>query len=521
MLFVAVVCALARGTLGASDGLERLPGLGWNSWNWIGTNGCSDACAAAGMGGRCHSEVVMRGMTDAMADNGLKNVGYEYINLSEGWPAECFRTGTCTGRFPNGTIMHDPDRYPSGIKSLADYVHSRGLKFGIYLDAGSTTCAGFPGSLGHEAEDVALIASWEADYLWLDGCNLPAALMAEKYELWSTLLNQSGREIVWEVSWPAYVWERQDPLGDFNTDLWYHSASVGHEFRFYNDNAANWNHILDIAASTHELNMQRFNRPGAWAFMDMLESGNKPLTFEESRSHFGLWVLMAQPLHLGNDIRNMSANLTDMFTNKEVIKYAQDPMGKMGWRANVSAGRLNGTQVWGRDLSDASRLVGLLNAGASTPPMDTCTWQQRSGGYYQVEPATPDMNYKCWTAGDGATLASMKAECCGAGTTQCVSLNHLVNPKTCAGCGCGKRNDLGGWTNDSTYEDWIVVKGHPDPLPPGPPTNVCVKWSDIGLNPYQNGTVRNLWLHEDIGSFKTGFCFDVLEHDLQLFHVSQ
>ena len=293
---VAAVAALGI-TDGASDGLARVPLRGWNSWNWVGTSGCSDKCGG-NMTGRCHSEWLMREMTDAVAGSKLKELGYDYINLSEGWPAWCFQTRACAGRFGNGTIMHDPDRYPSGIKALGDYIHARGLKFGIYLDAGSTTCAGFPGSLGHEAEDVRMISAWGADYLWLDGCNLDAALMPEKYELWSRLLNESDRSIIWEVSWPAYTYHHEpgptaaeDP---FNADLWWHSAAVGHEFRFYNDNAADWEHILDIAAFTHEAKLGRFHRPGSWAFMDMLESGIGPLTLAESRAHFALWVIMAQ-----------------------------------------------------------------------------------------------------------------------------------------------------------------------------------------------------------------------------------
>ena len=109
----------------ASDGLGRLPMRGWDSWNWVGTAGCDDKCAAAGMDGRCHSEVVIRGMADALKENGYAEMGYDIVTMSEGWPAECFRQGTCPGRFPNNTIRHDPDRYPSGIKALADYVHAQ------------------------------------------------------------------------------------------------------------------------------------------------------------------------------------------------------------------------------------------------------------------------------------------------------------------------------------------------------------------------------------------------------------
>lgn len=293
---------------GMNRGLARTPLRGWNSWNWIGTAGCEDGCAAAGMSGRCHSEVMMREMAAAVVAKGLKAAGYVYINLSEGWMAECFRLGKCgNGRLPNGTIMADPVRYPSGIAALANHIHGMGLKFGIYLDAGERTCAGFPGSDGYEETDLAQVVAWGADYVWLDGCNLNTTLMPEKYELWSGLF--AKHNISWEVSWPAYTFDRDyntTAARAFNTDLWYRSAAAGQEFRFYNDNRADWLHIMDIAAATHEMDLKRFHQPGSYAFMDMLESGILPLTEAESRSHFALWVVMGQPLHLGADVRNMS-----------------------------------------------------------------------------------------------------------------------------------------------------------------------------------------------------------------------
>ena len=160
-LRLVVLITVAELCVGSSDGLCRVPPTGWNSWNWVGTSGCDDKCA--GDPYRCHSESTMRAMVDAMVSSGLRDAGYEYINLSEGWPAQCFREGTCgDGRFPNGTIMADPDRYPLGMKALSDYVHNNGFKFGIYLDAGTKTCAEFPGSEGHEAGDVAQAVAWGA-----------------------------------------------------------------------------------------------------------------------------------------------------------------------------------------------------------------------------------------------------------------------------------------------------------------------------------------------------------------------
>eukprot|EP00039_Didymoeca_costata_P003706 m.69301 g.69301 ORF g.69301 m.69301 type:complete len:355 (-) comp12038_c1_seq1:55-1119(-) len=354
-----------------------------------------------------------------------------------------------------------------------------------------------------------MIASWGADYLWLDGCNMNRSEMESRYELWSHLLNESGREIVWEVSWPAYVAEHGNDPGNspYNIELWYKSAWVGHEFRFYNDNAPEWTHILDIAESTHEYNMARFHRPGAYAFMDMLESGNSPLTFAESRSHFALWLIMAQPLHLGNDIRNLSTELLNMFTNPDVVRIAKDPAVLMGRRAAMNGSRLNGTQVWVRDLSDGSRLVGLLNA---LPIVDHCNWTERRGGYFQVDPPTPSGNLLC-----SNDLAQLKATCCQAGPEACASVDWQASTNN----GCAKHNDKLGWVNDSSFVDYIL-EGGVGPVPT-PTETICFNWTQIGLNPYEPTMVRNIWTQTDLGLFNTSMCLPVDYHDTVLLHLQQ
>lgn len=353
------------------------------------------------------------------------------------------------------------------------------------------------------------------DYIWLDGCNLNYGSMPNKYELWSKLLNESGRQIPWEVSWPAYTYKRYpDPVttgnDPFNQDLWYHATAVGHEVRVYNDNAANWKHILDIASFGHEAQLSKYHRPGSYAFLDMLESGIGYLSFAESRAHFGLWVIMAQPLHVAMDLRTISAELLDTITNREVLSVAVDPMVKMGYRARYSDGPLNGTQIWARELSDGSRLVGLLNA---MDPHNNCTWEHRTGGYYQVIPATSAGNFMC---GNYLNIEEAQAVCCAAGTKRCVSIDRNVESSS----GCAKMNDDGGWVNDSQYEDFIITRGHPDPITPV--TQICVNWTDIGLNPYQNASVRNLWDRRDLGWHSHGFCMPAVDqHDIILLHIDQ
>lgn len=197
-----------------------------------------------------------------------------------------------------------------------------------------------------------------------------------------------------------------------NVELFSKVGTQAHEFRFYNDITVNWEAILDIASTAHEYNMARFHRPGSWAFMDMLEVGvdfrgvpqtnGAHLTFAESRSHLALWVIMAQPLHLGLDIRNISTELLDLIGNEELLSLHADPLGAMGWRASMSDGRANGTQVWARALSDGSRLIGLLNAGWGagnwSQVADNCTWKVQHGGFFQGKAG----NYACWPKATGA-----------------------------------------------------------------------------------------------------------------------
>ena len=298
-------------------------------------------------------------------------------------------------------------------------------------------------------------------------------------------------------------------------------SAQAHEFRFYNDITVNWEAILDIAATAHEYNMARFHRPGSWAFMDMLEVGvdfrgvpqtnGAFLTFAESRSHFALWVIMAQPLHLGLDIRNVSADLLDLIGNEEVLALHADPLGAMGYRAAMSDGRANGTQVWARTLSDGSRLIGLLNAGwgaGNWSAENNCTWQVKHGGYFQGKAG----NWACWPR---ATLAEMQSACCAAGTAACASLN---TPSSTHIGGCAKRDNDGGWVNGTGEDDFVIVKGHKEPVPP-PPRRICVSWGEVGLNPREALFVRDLWGRRNLGQFAGEFCMDVGGHDTALLHV--
>jgi hypothetical protein len=443
-----LVLALVVGSMmlawGESDGLARVPAAGWNSWNWVGAR---TDCGAEPT--RCLNEELMREMADALLSTGMADAGFDIVNLSEGWPAP--RRGT------DGRLMGDPDRFPSGIAALGDYIHKRGLRFGIYLDAGTTTCAGFPGSYGHEVLDVQTIVEWGADYVWLDGCNFPGNLSAfsAAYEQWGALFHAAGRSIVWEASLPAY---------NTNISLDF-VASFSHEFRYYRDIRPDWDVIMDIVDYTVTNDILRYARPGQWPLMDMMEVGNPPLTTAESRAHFGLWAMLAQPLHAGNDIRNMTADIRALLTNMEVIAVARDVLGRPATRIASSSAPARGVTFWttppGAVSCEPSVAQRAATAGLHAVPDDCCV---------PVAPSTPR---------DGA----------GAGD---VYLRLLA---------------------DSSLALLAVNRG------PGPLT-VCAPVGGLGLNPFEAVHVRDLWAHSDAMAHGS-VCAVVASHDAAMFVLQQ
>lgn len=355
-LLAASLSALGLVVYAKNDGLARHPSAGWNTWNYEVNTGC-DAQPNA-----CLTEELMLQMADALVDTGMAGVGYDIVNLSEGWPA--------TERAPNGSLIGDPVKFPHGIPWLSEQIRGKGLKFGIYLDAGLKTCAGYPGSLGHELGDIAMIASWNVSYLWLDGCNIPSsspALEQALYANWSTWLNASGQPIIFQASIAAYN-PTTTPIPFMN--------AISHEYRFFEDIRPSWSVLMEILNYT--LNVQRvdvWSRPGQHPFMDMLTVGNGNLTTSESRAHFSVWCMMAQPLHAGNDLRSMSADVRDILTNSEAIAIDRDPLCKAASAVkNVTTVESHGV-VLSRLLSDASVAILLLNEGEEPLPM-CVTWDE-------------------------------------------------------------------------------------------------------------------------------------------------
>lgn len=320
-LVLILVTALAFcGVYGQKfDKLAKTPPMGWNSWNKFGCN---------------VNEALIMGIADAMVNNGLKDAGYEYVIIDDCWQVD---------RDENGEIVVDPERFPHGMKYLADYIHSKGLKFGIYSDAGSRTCAGRPGGLGHEYQDARTYARYGVDYLKYDWCNTTTQDARSSYTNMRDALYKAGRPIVFSLC----EWGSNKP--------WEWAGEVGHLWRTTGDINDSWNSMIGIFNQQKDL--AKYAGPGKWNDPDMLEVGNGGMTTEEYKTHFSLWCMLAAPLLAGNDLQNMTPETKGILTNKEVIALDQDSLGRQAtcYRDNVDY------QIWIKMLAGNEKAICLLN----------------------------------------------------------------------------------------------------------------------------------------------------------------
>lgn len=320
--------------------LAPTPPMGWNSWNKFGCN---------------INEQIVRQQADAMAASGMKAAGYQYIVIDDCWQKS---------RDEEGRIQADPERFPSGIKALVDHVHSRGLKFGIYSDAGSLTCGGRPGSAGHEFQDALQYARWGVDYLKYDWCYTGTRNPEATYTIMAKALRESGRDILLSIC----EWGTGQP------DRW--APDVGHMWRTTGDIFDAWEgkkewsigmlNILDL-----QVERWRHSGPNRWNDPDMLEVGNGGMTNTEYISHFSLWAMLAAPLIAGNDLSTMSEATRQILTNADVIAVDQDPLGQQARRIWKEGDQ----EIWARPLQGGDQAVVLFNRGAQPASMSV-KWPQ-------------------------------------------------------------------------------------------------------------------------------------------------
>ncbi len=328
VLLFSVIVLSQLSAIGQKKTIALTPPMGWNTWNSF----------------HCHvDEQLISQSADNMVSSGMKDAGYEYVVIDDCWQ---------TDRDSSGKIIADPKRFPSGIKALADYVHSKGLKFGLYSDVGKMTCQRRPGSRGYEEIDAKTYEEWGVDYLKFDWCYHGNLKAEEAYFPMGNALAKLDREIVYSIC----NWGVKEP--------WKWAGETGHLWRTTGDIIPKFSGaslpffqtVVDIIDKQAELHS--YAKPGAWNDPDMLEVGNR-LSISESRAHFTIWCMMAAPLMAGNDLRKMSPEVIEVLTNKEVIAIDQDPLGKQGRRI-VDEGS---HEIWVKELKEGEMAICFFNRG--------------------------------------------------------------------------------------------------------------------------------------------------------------
>ncbi|KAG7235475.1 hypothetical protein INR49_002610 [Caranx melampygus] len=315
-LTVTQLLVLVSLTVALDDGLVRTPPMGWMAWERFRCDvDCKDDPE------NCISEGLFRDMTDRLVEDGWKELGYEYVIIDDCWSSQ--------QRDAGGRLQPEPSRFPGGIAKLARYVHDRGLKLGIYGDMGNHTCMGYPGTTLDKIEiDAQTFASWGVDYLKFDGCWSNPVEQMLGYPRMSKALNATGRSMVYSCSWPAY-------LGGLPPSVNYTLlGEICHLWRNYDDIQDSWDSVQGIIDwfSNNQDDLQPAAGPGRWNDPDMLIIGNFGLSVDQARSQMALWAIMASPLIMSNDLRNLDNSARAILQNKVAIAINQDPLGIQGRR---------------------------------------------------------------------------------------------------------------------------------------------------------------------------------------------
>ncbi|HEX2099583.1 MAG TPA: glycoside hydrolase family 27 protein [Candidatus Synoicihabitans sp.] len=333
------------------EGLALTPPMGWNSWNTFAGN---------------INEAVVRETADAMIRNGMRDAGYTYIVIDDTWSLK--------QRDADGNLVADPEKFPSGMKALGDWLHDRCFKFGIYSCAGRLTCGGYPGSWGHEFQDARTFASWGVDYLKYDWCYTETADARDAYKRMRDALYAAGRPVVFSIcEWgTAKPWEWAQDVGH----LWRTTGDIYDSYDGRKGWEMGWKRILDlqyelVQSATGPDGIAKAAGPGHWNDPDMMEVGSAGLTFAESRAHFGLWAILAAPLMAGNDVRHMAEEIRALLTNRDVLAINQDKLGKQGYR--VLAEPAKNVEIWVRELENKEWAVAVLNTSKTAEEL-TVNW---------------------------------------------------------------------------------------------------------------------------------------------------
>lgn len=482
---------LCAGSLALDNGLGRTPQMGWNSWNHFACN---------------INEQLIRQTADILVQTGLAKLGYTYLNLDDCWEAP--------DRDAEGNLQFNPSTFRSGGKALGDYIHARGLKFGIYSSDGTKTCQGRPATLHHETADANQFAAWGVDYLKLDNCYDEGIPPKQRYPIMRDALNKTGRPIFFSLC----EWGVDEPA------TW--APAVGNSWRTTGDISDSWDSMISRVDQNEPL--WQSAGPGAWNDPDMLEVGNGGMTFEEYKTHFSLWCLMKAPLLIGCDISKMSNQTATILSNTEVIALNQDSLGKQGRRVWVSPGQ----------PSNASIMNTCVQA-------DSQTWAYSNKQIIQKSTGLCLTVENCGTSPDGNKVSTQPC-----GSTQCGGLNQRweynsnqtitsvqtglcldvyegqgpefdVNVQTFGCHGSDNQKWLTNWNGPVQVDDskkclttgtlagqqevWAVPLANKDVgvlllNRDSTSSTIVGEFSDIGLA--GSARARDLWQHRDVGVFQ-------------------
>lgn len=319
--------------------LALTPPMGWNSWNTFQTN---------------ISEKLVMETADSMVSSGMKDAGFSYIVLDDGWMA--------MERNVNGNLVPDPIKFPHGMKVVADYVHSKGLKFGLYNCAGTKTCAGYPGTRGYEYQDARLYAAIGIDYLKFDWCSSDGLNAKESYTTMSRALAVAGRPVIFSLcEWGNNKpWEWAAPVGQ----LWRTTGDISNCFDCLKDHGT-WSQLGAMQIVDKQKDLRKYAGPGHWNDPDMLEVGNG-LNPQENLAHFAIWCMMSAPLITGNDLRKMPRDVINIFTNKDILAIDQDKLGIQGFPYFTK----DSMEVWVKPLENEAIAICFLNRSLKAMPVN-------------------------------------------------------------------------------------------------------------------------------------------------------
>jgi len=363
--------------------LSLTPPMGWNSWNKFACN---------------VDEKMLMNIADVMVTSGMREAGYEYLVVDDCWHGE---------RDSLGFIQPNKEHFPSGMKALIDYIHSKGLKFGIYSCAGNTTCAGRPGSRGHEYQDALTYARWGVDYLKYDWCDTEGLNAKAAYTTMRDALYAAKRPVVFSLC----EWGDNDP--------WKWGAVVGHLWRTTGDiydcfdceyNHDNWSAWGVMKIVDMQKGLRKYAGPGHWNDPDMLEVGNGGMTVNEDRAHFSMWCMLAAPLIAGNDLLNMSQETLDILTNADAIAVDQDSLGVEGFKFADK----DSVETWFKPLEKGDWVVCFLNR-SSKPTKVNFDWHTKVYDEFSKRDLNADITkykiFDVWTKKDfGNTIGEFKSE---------------------------------------------------------------------------------------------------------------